>query len=265
MREPSLPRRLALHALGAAGVALVVATIGPFGTFSRFAPADRYLYWMIIIPLNWAQICLATASVSRLGATARWPGVAVVAAGCLIASVPAAFEVLWLERWFAARDAHALSVAVLWPYVALLSLVITLPIYGFAPRSAWLVRREPEAVPATEPEPTPGAGAPNFVNRMPQKLRGGLLCVAAEDHYLRVHTTAGSALILYRMADAVSELAGVDGLQVHRSFWVAAGAVRGIERSGRRVSLKLSNGLVVPVSRTFLGRVRAAGWLAGAR
>ena len=275
MRERTLPRRLALHFLGAAAAASVVATIGPFGTFAQLAPADRYLYWAIIIPLNWAQILLAAAAVSRLGATARWPAIAVVAAGCLIASVPAAFEVLWLEKWFGLREVRALTVVELWPYVILLSLVIALPIHKFAPRSTWLARRGAEAEPGAggpahgagdrPAGPDTGEAAPNFVDRVPRRLRGALLCIAAEDHYLRVHTAAGSALILYRMADALSELAGVDGLQVHRSFWVAARAVGGVERDGRRVSLRLTNGLVVPVSRTFLARVRAAGWLAGAR
>lgn len=47
-----------------------------------------------------------------------------------------------------------------------------------------------------------------------------------EDRYLRIHTDGGSDLILMRLRDAVGELAGADGLQVHRSFWVARAAVR---------------------------------------
>ena len=258
MRERSLPRRLALHILGAVAIAVIVATIGPFGTFTRFAPADRYLYWMIIIPLNWAQIVLAVVAVSRLAFSERWPTLAVVAAGCLVASVPASFEVLWLESWLGQKESGGLTVFKVWPYVVLLTLVIALPIFKFSPGVIRLLGRWPGARPGA------GEAAPNFLKRVPQQIKGTLLCVAAEDHYLRVHTTAGSALILYRMADALSELGGTDGLRVHRSFWVAADAVAGVERSGRRVSLKLTNGLVVPVSRTFLARVREAGWLAKA-
>ena len=48
-----------------------------------------------------------------------------------------------------------------------------------------------------------------------------LYAIESEDHYLRVHTSAGQELILMRLADAVRELAGVEGLQTHRSWWVA--------------------------------------------
>lgn len=259
MRERSPASRLGLHLAATAGVAAVVATIGPFGTFTALPAADRYLYWMIIIPLNWAQVLLAAAAVARLPVARSWPRTAVAAAGCLAASVPASVEVWGLEAWL--RPGPAAPTALeLWPYVLLLTLALALPVSRLSPGSMRFLAR-----PRTEDAPArPAPAAPNFLARVPRPLRGAPLCVAAEDHYLRVHTPGGSALILYRMADALADLAGADGLQVHRSFWVAAEAVAGVERSGRRVSLRLTNGLVVPVSRSFLARVRAAGWLAGA-
>ncbi|MEE8172728.1 MAG: LytTR family DNA-binding domain-containing protein, partial [Alphaproteobacteria bacterium] len=80
-------------------------------------------------------------------------------------------------------------------------------------------------------------------------------------HYLRIHTSAGQDLILLRLKDAVSELAGADGMHVHRSYWVARNAVANLERKGRKTTLTLSNGLRVPVSESFLPSVREAGWL----
>ena len=82
-----------------------------------------------------------------------------------------------------------------------------------------------------------------------------------EDHYLRIHTTAGHDLILFRMKDAVSELFGADGMQVHRSYWVARAAVEKLEKRGRKTTLILKNGSRVPVSESFLTSVREAGWL----
>lgn len=262
MRERSFASRLGLHVAATAAVAAVVATIGPFGTFSALPAADRYLYWMIIIPLNWAQVLLAAAAVSRLPFARGWPGTAVAAAGGAAASVPASVEVWCLEAWLRPGPAPP-TVLELWPYVLLLTLALALPVFRLSPGSMrFLARPRPEDAPAPLGPAAPAA--PNFLARVPRPLRGAPLCVAAEDHYLRVHTAGGSALILYRMADALADLAGADGLQVHRSFWVAAEAVAGVERSGRRVSLRLTNGLVVPVSRSFLARVRAAGWLARA-
>ena len=69
-----------------------------------------------------------------------------------------------------------------------------------------------------------------------------------QDHYVEVHTAAGSELLLLRFRDALREVEGVDGLQVHRSHWVARNAVARVERrrGGGRVALRLVNGSKVP-------------------
>ena len=101
-----------------------------------------------------------------------------------------------------------------------------------------------------------------FLDRIPAKLGRDLLALEMEDHYVRVHTALGSDLILMRMRDAVAELAGIDGRQVHRSYWVAASAVAAVERKpDGKLSLRLTNGLLVPVSRSHAPSVRAAGWI----
>jgi len=82
-----------------------------------------------------------------------------------------------------------------------------------------------------------------------------------EDHYLRIHTALGSDLILLRLRDAIAELGPVHGRQVHRSWWVADGAVASVERSAGKSTLVLRNGLNVPVSKTFRDQVKEAGWL----
>lgn len=89
-----------------------------------------------------------------------------------------------------------------------------------------------------------------------------LVAIEAEDHYCRVHHRGGaSALIHYRFGDALEELAGVEGIQVHRGAWVAAEAVESAARDGRRWELVLTGGQRVPVSATYLPEARARGWL----
>lgn len=113
-------------------------------------------------------------------------------------------------------------------------------------------------------EPVKGATPEEtFLSRLPVKYRTAeLYAVSAEDHYLRIHTSHGEELILMRLADALRELAGADGLQVHRSWWVAKAAVRDTRRQGGKLSLVLPSGKEAPVSRTFQAEVKAAG-LAG--
>jgi DNA-binding LytR/AlgR family response regulator len=79
---------------------------------------------------------------------------------------------------------------------------------------------------------------------------------------VRAHTARGSDLILIPLKDAIAELEGVDGLQVHRSWWVARGAVAEALSSGRNLTLRLTNGLEAPVSRASIATLRATGWLA---
>lgn len=104
--------------------------------------------------------------------------------------------------------------------------------------------------------------APPFLERLPLKLRGAeVWAVEAEDHYLRLHTSKGQDLILMRLADAVAELAGLEGAQVHRSWWVARDAVVDARRGDGRATLTLKDGAEVPVSRTYARELRARGWI----
>ncbi len=98
------------------------------------------------------------------------------------------------------------------------------------------------------------------IPRAPQK-RGALIALSAEDHYVRVTTTAGTELVLMRLADAMAEISQTQGLQVHRSHWVALDQVVKVIRIGGRGELTLSDGSTRPISRGFMPAVRAAGLL----
>lgn len=111
----------------------------------------------------------------------------------------------------------------------------------------------------------PAPGAPEtgvrFLERLPAKIRGGVIwAVSAEDHYLRIHTSKGSDLILMRLGDAITELEGLEGAQTHRSWWVAREAVESAKRDGDKVTLTLKGGAEAPVSRPNIKPLREAGW-----
>jgi hypothetical protein len=107
-----------------------------------------------------------------------------------------------------------------------------------------------------------GAPPPKFLERLPLKLRGAAVwAVEAEDHYLRLHTSKGQDLILMRLSDAVAELEGIEGAQVHRSWWVARDAIADARRGDGRATLTLKDGAEVPVSRTYARTLRETGWI----
>lgn len=137
--------------------------------------------------------------------------------------------------------------------------IISLPVMTVR---AWAWRK-PMAVIETRTiieAPLPEAEAA-FRRRLSAKRRAAaLLAVEAYDHYLRVHTDAGTELITMRFADAMAELAAAHGFQTHRSWWVAADAIDTVRwrRGGGEALLK--DGTAAPVSRTYAPALKQAGW-----
>jgi len=101
--------------------------------------------------------------------------------------------------------------------------------------------------------------APRLLARIEPALRAPLVRLSGQDHYVEVSTEAGTARVLMRFADALREVEGVDGLQVHRSHWVARRAIIGTARNKSRHLLVLSDGTQVPLSKSFRQQVLAQG------
>lgn len=85
--------------------------------------------------------------------------------------------------------------------------------------------------PSSEGRTSSGATSQALLSRLPNRLGKEVVALEAEDHYLRVHTTLGSDLILMRLSDAIAAIGPDLGLQVHRSWWVAHYAIIGFVRS----------------------------------
>jgi hypothetical protein len=106
----------------------------------------------------------------------------------------------------------------------------------------------------TAPPPHPAQSTSpqsELVDRLPLPLRSAkLYALEAEDHYVRVHTSAGQTLIRMRFSDAVAAVSHEEGLRPHRSWWVASQGVVAFKRERGRQILELANGTAVPVSRS---------------
>ena len=104
-----------------------------------------------------------------------------------------------------------------------------------------------------------GAAKPRIplVARLPVGIGSDIIYLKSEGHYVKVHTTAGSSMIMIRFKDAAAELDDL-GMRVHRSYWVAHRHVIAAVRRDNRTLLRLAGGHRVPVSRSHLHAVRAA-------
>ncbi len=224
-------------------VGVALGLLGPFGTYSDLSVAERYAYWIGLTVLMWAQTAAVFAALRRASSVLRWPLWAQATSAALLGAVPTTFQVAYLEGLL--RVGGVLtprSLAETYGSVAVIAVGLFLPL-------ALIQQRRPRAR-AVE--------AASFAKALPAELGTGVIALAAEDHYLRVHTDRGDSLIHHRFSDAVREM-GDAGVQVHRSWWVAQDAVERVERDGDRHVLVLRGGLRAPVSRTYGHAARKAG------
>ncbi len=90
--------------------------------------------------------------------------------------------------------------------------------------------------------------------RCKYELGGNIACVSAEDHYVRLYGGGQSRLVFGRFRDVVNlmELLGIDGIQIHRSWWVTASVISEKINENGTTTLVLICGKKVPVSRKYL-------------
>ena len=121
-------------------------------------------------------------------------------------AVPMAFFVAWAMGVVRpGRTFSLVQLLGLFPYVALVQL---LSVRLISPDDQMTVAASEEQ-PAAAPE-----YPPEFISKLPAALRRDILALEAEDHYVRVHTVHGSALILMRLADAAALIDPRLGLRV---------------------------------------------------
>lgn len=238
----------------AIGVAL--AALGPFGSFAIDPFGARLAYWIpaaligyaIFRPITLAAVLVARRlDLSELGAAA---------VGVTLAAVPATFAIAYFGGYRPGAGPSFDQLFQLYVQVAVIGVLVT-TVMMLIDRN----RPAPEAtIAVSSPQATPRRASP-FLDRLPGAWADRLVALEMEDHYVRAHGPGTSSLILLRMRDAEAELAGIDGMRVHRSWWVARGAVDKVLRDGRGYKLRLTNGLKAPVARDRVALLKSARWI----
>ncbi|MFC7053840.1 LytTR family DNA-binding domain-containing protein [Hansschlegelia quercus] len=262
LRERSAEICLAL------GLGLIFAFFGPYRTYEQ-AFLARLGFWAGLLACWYVLASLIEAALDKRAFYRRagpWLQramlIALTSAPMVLIAGPAAHA---LTGW----EASVSEVVELYWRTALVGCVVTLitkgaltpatgraPAFAPAAEDAALALESPaERFEAVQPEPPQ---ASRLIARLPLELRGRLICLQMEDHYVRVHTDRGSALLLMRLSDAMSEAEPISGMQIHRSWWVANDAIKSFDRVGRTGQLSLSNGVTAPVSQRHLAAVTEA-------
>lgn len=259
-------RSLALSLGIPIGVGFLLGWLGadPLASLPKIAAVAAGILTAIV---GWLSADLGTRLVAPWGRRRGWPlwlvlAIGVVASGPL--AVPATFAVreIFTQLGFMHEGISGLAhytpqravegvvgPLLLWTSLNLALFRLGVTRFGYRPE-------DPGEPPARE-------AADALLRLVRPQLRGPLIAVQAEQHYVRIFTARGSDLVLHRFGDAVRLLDGVPGTQVHRSWWVAKAAVDGVQPDPSR--LRLTNGLLVPVGRTYALEARRAGLCRAAR
>jgi hypothetical protein len=237
---------------GLAGVSLLLGMVGPFGTYEELRLPARLAYWSAVVVATYLTGFAAVQFCVRFIFGATPPGTGGYFLAGAAAGLPVAGVVALLNR-FAFGEATGFNFLTALPYCVAAGAVVSGLVAYFARQEADLSQTAPTTGAETD------RARPRILDRLPVEKRGRLAYLSMQDHYVEVHTDRGSTLVLLRFGDAIAEAAGVDGLRIHRSHWVARDAVAGVERRDGRMVLRMHDGARLPVSRSYSASVREAG------
>lgn len=252
-------------------VGLLLGIAGPFDTSATLPVPQRLVYWLAVAGLTYF-VGFATsrivAQLFRLSIARAWLRVVMVGA---ITGAPITLVVLGLNViTFGAHWQEAIAPLTLFIDVTLASIGIAamaeIIAASLRPVAALPPAEETAAgaAPAQAAAPASGQAAddrrlPAILERLPLPLRGALWALVVKDHYVEVWTARGTHLVLMRLSDAIRETEGEAGLQIHRSHWVALGAVRRTLKADGKPMVELPDGRRLPISRSYLEAARRAG------
>lgn len=227
-------------------VAVPLAIVGAFGTYASMTLPLRLLHFISIGLVVGALAFALSEALRRYWLNGRLP----VWARLLVAVVTAPPGALVVHQALALWAPGALA------YVSdreLLAQVLALNV--MIGGMAWLL---PQRVPPDVIE-TPAVIMSDQALRakLPLSLRrAAILALSAEDHYVRVRTDRGEALVLMNLTAAIAALGAEAGVRIHRSHWVSR---RLAETVTEREGVRVGEGTVLPVSRSGRKLLREIG------
>ena len=225
-------------------VAAALAVTGAFGTYVSMTLPLRLLYFVGVAIAICAIIFALCGIVQRFWFDGALPFWAMLAIGAITAPAGGwiVLEALGLS---APRALSHVTYAELTTQVLLSNLAIG--------SLGWTLLRQsrPQST-ACEAQQPPHPNTDQALRaKLPVGIRSAaILALSAEDHYVRVWTDRGEALILMNLAAAIAALGEKAGVRVHRSHWVSRRLAEKASMEGCRRSIRVDDDTVLPISRS---------------
>lgn len=223
----------------------VVSYSGPFGTYMALDLPSRIVYWGAVVAASIIFGCGMRLLVERSYPNAHRVAKS-LAHAALLSAVLAPFLYHANRLFLHQYDAYTPSLQILGLTIFFVSMAVS------SIRHLWQTAQTPAPREETR-----------LLQRIEPQMRGRILRLCAGDHSVDVYTEHGATKLRMRFSDALSELSEGQGMQVHRSHWVARDAIAGHLMDKGRMFLKLEDGALVPVSRNYRAQVEESGVLRG--
>ncbi|WP_299743178.1 LytTR family DNA-binding domain-containing protein [uncultured Tateyamaria sp.] len=234
---------------------LVITSLDPLVT-AQFPLWLSAVHWFTHLFVAACLLAGTTALGVLLGAKMPWPLIlAVCILPFLLVPFSLAAEALLEGVRFTGITAAGAGRLYLSELVALAppSLGLSALVAIFAYRAADIAERYRKVLRSRHlPEPTLRSVLPS----VPHQLGDDIMQAEAQDHYVTITTTQGTATLKLAFADCVNALSTFRGIQCHRSHWVRFKHIRKVRRSGSAYVCTLDDGTEIPVSRRRYGNLK---------
>lgn len=224
-------------------IVLIFAVTGPFGTMESMPAGERFAYWLLLHAVAWSIAILFSVFADALLRKAIDRMFWRMMIGSLVAALPIGSAIGLVDYAFTGNPASLDG--------SLARTVFALPLCALFCFLTYLtMHRQIEQATAQTPP------AASILDRLKTQNRGALLRLSVQDHYTEVVTSRGRELVLLRFSDALREIGGTPGVQVHRSHWVADAHVESLKRDNGKIFILTRDGTQIPVSRSFAEEAR---------
>lgn len=247
------------------GTAIVLATLaGPFHTMVELTLPQRAVYWSLVIGAGSLLMVLLNMIARALNASRGMHWLVVTQITSLIGTAPNLALVYALNSLMVAGG----ETAALWLLliyvgapIAMVNVIVNGVLAAGDREAARLAAAAATAAASSAaagdtrselpaPPPGPEAPPPLLFERLPGDLGRDLISLRAQDHYVEVATARGRATVLMRLSDAERDLGRLNGMRVHRSWWVNLDHAAALARTpGGGMVLTTSDGQEIPVAR----------------
>ena len=223
--------------IGFACVMAVLAVSAPFDSGEEFTILGRVVYWTGLSVATFFPALVIIRSLSRWINNRGLNSFGSSLLAGAVAGVPIGIIVFLINSNIAGNDDGEIE-----DFFRLIGLCTPIAV-AVAGLQFLLLGLDDQRAQTSAPD-----ASPVLMARMSKHLRGRVLTLQSQDHYVEVVTDRGRELLLMRLTDAIAEVRE-EGMRVHRSWWVARAEVADLCKAEGRHELVLRDGRRVPVSR----------------